>query len=375
MTERKRKESQIMKRGPALALTLCAMMMPFAALAEEGIETEFQQPRKSITLTGSIAAGETKPVFAPFGGMVGASYIQDGDIVRAGDPLFTIETTKVYAPCDGVIGSLRIQAGDDAASVQERYGALLYVEPSGTFVIETDTTYAYGNEENQIVHVGETVYIGSRNSSERMGTGFVTFVENDAFTVEVTSGNLIMDDNVSIFRQSDFAPASKIGSGTTARKAVVPVVSEGSLFAVHVAQGDRVNKGDLLLETVLGSLDYNAYPTNQVVSGYHAVVATTDAAVGEKVEKKQSMATLHPVDTLRVVVHANESDLRNIQLGDSVSIECSGLAESQLFDGTVHAISGFATDVDGQPYFPVTIEFAPRNDVRIGMSAIVYFNQ
>lgn len=374
----------------ACLLLACLLLvcLPLGALAAEGAAEGAEEAAeavqtaapeaytaRSITLTGQIDAGAEKPVFAPFGGVVGEALVSESDIVRAGDTLLTLETTKVYAPCDGIVGSLRAQAGDDITTLVDRYGALLYIEPAGTFLVETDTTYAYASAENLLVHVGETVYIGSRNSSARLGTGFVTKVENEAYTVEVTSGNLIMGDNVSIFRTSDLQADSKIGSGTISRNALVPVTAEGSVYTLHVQQGDAVKKGDLLLETVQGSLDYNAYPTNQVPSGYDAIVATMNAAVGDSVSKGQTLAILYPMDSLRVVVQASESDLRNIRLGDSVTIECTGLSDSQQFEGVVYAISGLATEGEEQVTFPVTIQFEPRSDVRIGMSAIVYFNR
>ncbi|HML46036.1 MAG TPA: HlyD family efflux transporter periplasmic adaptor subunit [Clostridia bacterium] len=360
-----------MRKVIATAL-LIALTIPLAAAAQD--EAEAYRP-KLITLEGSVVAGASEPVLAPFGGVVTKVHALPNDIVWPGDWLYEIGSAKVYAPCDGVVGSLRAQVGDDAGAVQDRYGALLYIEPAGDFIIKTNTAYAFASAENKLIHVGETVYISSRDSKERFGQGFVTSVDGSNYTVEVTGGNLILNDKISIFRSGDYAAESKIGSGTTARNALVPVTAEGGIFKLYANQGDAVRKGDLLLETVEGSLHYGESPASQVVAGYTSVVASMNAAAGDKVAQGQTMAVLYPMSSLCVVVNASESDLRDIRLGDGVTVECASLASGQTFEGTIRAISGQSVPVGEQVCFPVTIAFDPRADLRIGMSVEVYFNQ
>lgn len=341
-----------------------ALLLPFAASAEPY--------KRSITLTGTVVAGETVPILAPFGGMITENIPKAGDMVASGDRLFTLSTQKVYAPCDGIVGSIGARPGDDAAYLTERYGGLMYLEPMGRFTISADTKNAY-SDENKVVSVGETVYIGSRKSAKRTGMGFITAVDGNTFTVEMTSGNLIAGDEVSIFRDHDFASASKIGTGTAALQKSVPIQGEGSIFKVHVNQGDFVRRGDLLMETVDGSLGHNPFPTNMVVSGYDAIVASVEARAGDVVEKNKLLATLYPLDSLKIEVGLLETDLRDVQVGDSVDIELPGHGDGMI-KGTVEFISALHDSEASDVLYTVTIAFAADAAVRVGMSANVYFN-
>lgn len=378
-------EPAMTKTYALLCLLLCLLLPIGLVLAEEAAMDDVlveaapaparMEARKMMTLTGKVMAGETKAVAAPFGGAIGSLSLAAGDLVAAGDTLLTLETTKVYAPCDGTVGSLGARAGDDVTAIQDRYGALLYIEPENQFLINTDTTYAYSASENYIVHVGETVYIGSRTSSGRTGTGFVTAVDGASYTVEVTGGNLVMDDSVSIFRSSAFDATTKIGSGTTERNANMAISSEGSVFKVHVAQGDAVRRGDVLLETVKGSIGYNPFPSDRVTSGYHAIVASVDAQAGSSVDKGQTLATLYPLESLQIAVDVSEADLRNVAVGDGVQVEIVSLWDDTPMAGTVAAISGLGTEGESETTYTVRIAFDATADIRVGMSANVYFNQ
>lgn len=367
----RKEQIDMIKKAILWALLPCLAAAFFPVTGQATSET-----RKMMTLSGSVVAGETKAVLAPFGGTLSQVSLSAGDFVGAGDTLFSLDTTRVYAPCDGVVGSLGIGPGDDVAFIQERYGALLYIEPSSRFIIQTDTKYAYNASDNAIVHVGEAVYIGSRTSSERLGEGFVTKVEGEAYTVEVTGGTLILGDSVSLFRSHDLLADTKIGSGTTELNANVAVTSEGSVFKLHVAQGDAVRRGDVLLETVSGTLEYNAYPTNRVQSGYDAIVATVDISAGAMIEKNQVMATLYPIESLQVAVNINEADLKNVSLGDAVQVEIVGLRDNTPVQGSVVSISGLGVVAEtGEVTYAVRVGFEATQAVRIDMSANVYFNQ
>ena len=62
-------------------------------------------------------------------------------------------------------------------------------------------------------------------------------------------------ETVSIYRRSDYAESSRIGRGTVAAAKVVPIKGSGSILKMHVANGDFVERGELLFETVTGGLD------------------------------------------------------------------------------------------------------------------------
>ena len=68
--------------------------------------------------------------------------------------------------------------------------------------------------------------------------------------------------------------ASRIGRGTVGRTKTVAVNAEGSVLKMHVKAGDTVERGELLFETVTGTLDGLYAPDKQVVSDTAGVIAT-----------------------------------------------------------------------------------------------------
>ncbi len=334
-----------------------------------------EEPRRTMMLDGKVVPGETIVVLAPFGGTVETLAAKAGDFVTAGQRLMTLGTTKVYAPADGTVGSLRAEVGDDVAYVQDRYGALMYVEPVSTLTITTTTESAYVADENYLIHSGETVYIGSRTNNKRVGVGFVTKVDGSSYTVEVTESNLIVGDSVSIFRGKDLAPKTKIGQGDTARSADVAITSEGTVFRLHVQQGDTVKRGDLLLETVGGATAYNPMPTNQVLAEKASIVATIDVSEAGSVTKNQVILTLYPLESLQVSVDVLEGDLPSIRIGDSVRIELASFYGQDSMTGKIAAISGLSSSATDEASYTVTIDFTATELIRMGMSVNVYFNE
>ena len=355
------------KKRNAVFLMLCALCLVGTGFSEDA--------RRAMILPGTVVAGQTVAVLAPFGGAVENFTVRKGDIVSAGETLFVLTTTKVYAPCDGTVGAVRTQVGDETSFIQDRYGALFYIEPQNRFLIQTDTKFAFAADENKLIHVGETVFIGSRNSNERVGAGFVTKVDDNGYTVEVTEGNLILGDSISIFRSRDFAAESKIGSGTTTLNPNVAITSDGCVFRLYAVQGKDVKRGELLLETAGGSIGFNPLPTNQVLAGSHAVVASVDVTSGANVSKNQVMATLYPVNTFQVAVNVMELDLANVRIGDPVRIELENIYNQEPMRGLVSSIAGLNVADATETEYMVYIDFSANDMIRLGMGVSVYFNE
>lgn len=84
-----------------------APYIPWGALAQE-------------TFDGTVAAGETVAITAPFGGTVTALDIREGQLLEAGDAVVTLSTTKVWATQDGTVNGVFAQEGDSAEGVMEK---------------------------------------------------------------------------------------------------------------------------------------------------------------------------------------------------------------------------------------------------------------
>ena len=329
---------------------------------------------------GTVTAGETQVIPAPYGGVVEEVAVRVGDAVEIGDPLAKVATTRIYAMTDGTVSGVFAHEGDAADGIKERYGALVYIEPINRYTLEASTEKAFNASENRYIHIGETVYLSCTKDGTHQGRGVVTAIDSEdeaKYTVEVTGGEFYMGESVGIFRDSAYTNESRIGRGTVSRTAPVAVNGEGSVLRMHVKAGDTVERGELLLETVTGTLDGLYAPDTQVVSDRRGVIATVDAGNGTAVEKGAKIATIHPVDAMQVSMPISENDLMDVTVGSEAIIEFNWNPNSEArFDGVVSAISyvnekGEEDAGMGAEYIAY-VDFVPDETVRLGMTVVVY---
>ena len=345
----------------ALAVLTACFLLPGFALA-------------GASFDGTVVSENAVAVTAPFGGMVETVAVQTGDYVNAGDVLASVRTTKVYAPHDGEITGLFAQEGDSVANVVNRYGAAMYITPSNKFTIEADTDFAYASADNVYVHLGETVYIRSYNFQiYNKGTGIITAVDGENFTVETAGGEFWMGETVSMYRDADYDKTSRIGRGDVTRTPEITVSEGGSIVAMHVQDGERVVRGQLLYETVTGELRDLVADGNQIKAATAGIVETMDVAAGGTVEQGGLVATICPRDHMQIVMDVNEYDLIDIAQGDTVALTFTyddmGFSTAT---GVVSMISdvSFSTDTSDVTY-AVYIDFDPAEDIRLGMTVMV----
>ena len=341
----------------ALALALC---LTAGALAD------------AVTMDGTVAASDTFEVYAPIGGTVAKVSAEVGQEVGADDVLLTLKTTKVYAEEAGRITGVFGQPGDAADTVATRYGAVMYIEGEAAFTVSASTESAYNNASTKYVHVGEKVYLECRSNKSRSGEGTITGVEGTSYTVEVSKGSFIPGDSVDIFRDSDHTNNQKVGRGTVARRNPTAVKGSGSIVRINVQDGDTVQRGDVLFETLDGTFDGLYMSGENLVAGDSGIVETIKAEQGGTVQKGGMIAVLYKRESMRVEAQVPEDSLNDIAVGDRVMIELEA-DESKTFEGTVTMISGIATasQGEGEVTYKVLIDFTPDTTVRYGMSVVV----
>lgn len=355
-------------RNKALAALLAALALPACALGE-------------TVFAGEVTADRAQVIAAPYGGMVEEVAVRVGDSVKIGDPIAVVETQKTYAMTDGTVSGVFACEGDSAEGIKERYGAVVYIEPINRYTLDCTTDKGYNSSENRYIHIGETVYLSCTKDGSHQGRGVVTALDKEkenAFKVEVTGGEFYMGETVNIFRDAGYATESRIGRGTVGRTAPVAVTGEGSVLRLHVRAGDTVERGELLFETVTGTLDGLYAPDTQVVSDRVGVIASVDATNGTKVEKGAKIATLYPEDQMQVKMVISEADLPDVRVGGAASIEFNWDADSgRRYEGTISSISYLSekpaegTSSQGAQYVAY-IDFEPDETVRIGMTVVVY---
>lgn len=342
-----------------LAFVMTMLLLSTCALAE-------------TTFDGKVVAGDAVSVTAPFGGTVSNFRLRAGSRISVGDAVATINTTKVYAPADGTIAGVFAQTGDAVDDVKSRWGAVMYIMPTRKYTITADIEKAYNSSETKYVNIGETVYIACTAASDHTAVGVVTAASGNTYTVETTSGTLMMEETVNIYRTADYAAKSRIGRGTVGRTQEISVDGSGSILKLHVKDGDVVERGQLLFETVTGTLDGLYATSNEILSDVSGVIATVSTSAGANVSKGDTLLTVYTMDTLQIEISVNEYDLAAIAEGDEVEITFNYDPDQPTqVKGTVSMISHLSSNSDNEASYLAYVDFVPDDNVRIGMTAVI----
>ena len=336
-----------------------------------------------VSFNGTVISRETTAVSAPFGGLVDKISLRKGDVIHVGDPVATIKTTKVYAEMDGIVSGIFAREGDQTEGITDRYGGVMYLEPINKYLVSATTEKAYNSSDTKYVHIGEKVYLSCTKDGTHVGTAVVTKISevdesgNTPYTLEVVGGEFYMGETVGIYRSSDHSPSSRIGRGTIQQNAAVPVKGTGSVLKLHVQVGDRVERGEVLFETVEGVLDGLFAVDNTIYSPLDGIVASVEATQGSAVEKGGKLITVFPKDAMQIEMNVSELDLAEIHEGDKVSIEFEWDADGALqLEGVVSGISSVGVEKteksSGDVQYSAYVDFTPVESVRLDMSVIVY---
>ena len=349
-----------MRKTIAMLLAACLALTAATALGE------------SISFSGKVEASETREVYAHVTGTAEEVNVRAGETVTADTVIAKLKTSKVYAPENGTVTAVYGQPGDDAATVASAYGAVMYLEGETVFSISATAEGAAEVKDNYIIHSGETLYIVSRNHTLNKGTGQVTAVEDSGYTVRVTGGKFYVGDSVDIFRNSDYAPTSRVGRGSIQRVKPVAVSGTGSIVSFAVQPGDTVQRGQLLFETIEGGFDGLEMTGTEIRAGVDGTVASVNIQQGGSVTKNSVVAVIYPKNAVWVAASVSEGDLMNVTEGQEVQVELDWNQDLGVtYEGTVKMISALSTEGSSGAVYPVYISFTPDEHTRYGMTALI----
>lgn len=352
-----------MKRLLGLTLVL-AMLLPCAAMAEEPAAAA------AVTANAVVESANTYDVTAPFSGVLKSFDWERGDRVKAEDVLFTIDTVKVYSPADGTVQAIFVEPGDLCEDAALQYGMIACVEKDPPQVVKANTTGAYNDAENKLIHVGETVYFQQTNDKDNEGEGRVVSVSASEYSVEVTAGDFDIGDSVKIYRDEKMGTKTCIGQGGIERAADIGVTASGRVLSCAVEEGQKVKRGQLLFELAPADAEPSVKDA-RVPAGHDGALDGIQAAAGLQVYKGQTLATIHDLTALNVVAEVDEMDLDRIAVGDSLAVVFDRYPEVEV-SGTVRSISRIGTQKQNATYYDVEIAFSTSVEVLPGMSATVW---
>lgn len=350
----------------AALLVACMMLASAMAMAE------------TISFEGTVTASKTYEVYAAIGGTVESVEAEVGQRVSAGDVIATLTTTKVYAPESGTITGLFGEAGDSAENVAEKYGAVMYIEGESVYTIEASTDNAYNSTTTKFVHVGEEVYLKCYSDGDHTGTGVITSITGTDYTVQVKDGEFLIGETVNVYRGSSATSSMRIGRGELTRANPTAVSGSGSIVSFAVSNGDSVQRGDLLFETLEGEFDGLYMSGNQILAEEDGTIAEINLSQGSKIEKGSIAAVLYPNESMQIEAKVEETNLASLNVGESVLIELIWNQDSEVsYPGTISMISaiansaGEAMEESETVTYNVYVDFAPDASTRYGMSAVV----
>lgn len=348
-----------MKRLIALLL-LMTMLGTAAAFAEE------------LELTGTVSSTQTETLTAPAAGKIEACTVSPGDHVEAGTALLTLQTTKVYAEQDGTVRIFG-QPGDSVTTLTTRYGGVAYVEPAQRYTISGSTKGAYSNDDNKLIHAGETVYLRSTSNYKLKSTGTVTVVSGTSYTVEVDDDTFTSSTTVGIYRSPDYVNTSLLGSGKITQASAVVYSGTGYLVKLHVQSGQQVSAGDLLYETLEGTFAPGSASINVVAAEQAGVIAAVNTGKGKTVAADEAVIEFYPDEGMRVTASVHEDDLARIEPGMTVQFLLPGEEDNvEPLTGTVEKLSLLA-DEDTTYGTTYTVSIIPEkvDGLRYGMTMTV----
>ena len=338
-------------RGKAwLSLCLCALCLTGAAGAE-------------IALSGTVSAREAVAVTASVGGSVEEVAVRVGEWVEAGEAVATVALTGVYAPADGTVRGIMAEAGDSAGQT------VLSIAPMSKYTVTADISDAYDSAANKHVTVGETVYMECSRDGSHVAVGRVVKAEGSAYTVEVTGGELYMEEKVYIYRDEDHSSSACIGSGTVSRTAELAVSGTGRVAELYVSEGERVERGQLLFTCVEADTVEDALLGGEIRATASGVVASVAAQAGQQAAVGSTVLTVYPTEGFCVELSVEEADLAAVNVGDSVRLSFDFDPEGALTcEGTVTEISYLGESTEAGTVYTAWVDFDPPEDVRLGMT-------
>ena len=348
-----------MKRFLSLLLT-ALMLLGTAASAEE------------LELTGTVSATQTVTLTAPAAGKVESCTIAPGDHVEAGTALLTLQTTKVYAEQDGTVRIFG-QPGDSVTSLTTRYGGVAYVEPAQRYTVSGSTKGAYSNDDNKLIHAGETVYLRSTSNYKLKSTGTVSIVSGTSYTVEVDGDTFTSSTTVGIYRDPDYVNTSLLGTGKVTQASAVVYSGTGYLVRLHVQSGQQVSAGDLLYETLEGSFAPGSDSINVVSADVAGVIAAVNTGKGKTVAADEAVVDLYPDAGMRIIVSVPEGDLSHVEPGMTVQYMLPGQEDNaEPLTSTVEKIS-LLPDEDTTYGTTYTVSIIPESveHLRYGLTVTV----
>lgn len=294
-----------------LAAALAAFCLTGGALAE--------------VYDGVTVAASIQYVAAQSGGAVADVFAEPGEIVEAGETLTQLRTRKIFAAEDGTVARVLCPEGERTS------GAILELAPVSRYTIRCSVDDAYASAQSMRVRTGETLYIRCTANGTHRGTGVITKIDGNEYQVSATAGEFFVGEAVRLYRDADFTAEERVGSGTVLISDVQPYEAEGALVRLHVAEGEFVERGELLFECADGAETELRAPASGIV--------TEAVEPGANLQAGEAAFAVAPFDQIRVELKLDESAASALEIGDRVELIRADDPDETVLTGAVEFVS------------------------------------
>ena len=153
---------------------------------------------------------------------------------------------------------------------------------------------AYDTAANKYITLGESVYMRCSADGTHRAIGRVVDIEGSNYTVEVTGGELYMEETVYIYREDSYESSSRIGSGTVSRSQEIAVSGTGLVASICVGEARASSGGSFCSPAWTRDSAESAARGGSVISTASGVVTSVAARVGQALGRGASVICVCP---------------------------------------------------------------------------------
>lgn len=371
--------------------------------------------------SGTITAANTYEVKALVRGKVLSSDFEEGDVVQAGDVLYTIDSAdaangveraqlalnQAQRSCEdaanaqyirtdigGTVVSIKVAPGEAVAAGQE----VAVIRDDATVLL----TLQFPAADAAAFSAGQTAQVTLDGTYETL-SGTIRSVSG---TDTLSSGNLLVrsvviavPNNGSLTAaQAATASVNGIGALGSARFAyqkeqTLTAAASGTVSALCTRENARVEGGAAIVQLSSESLTrqienaadnlrsaelsledaQNAMDNYTITAPISGTIIQKNIQAGETVGSDSTaaaspMCIIHDLSYLELTLHVDELQILSIQEGQKVTVTADAV-QNKKFEGVVTNVSSAGSTTGGTTTYPVTIRIENYGELLPGMNA------
>ncbi len=349
--------------------------------AEETAIVERGTLRETVEGTGSVAPQSEVRVAFSAGGDVIEVLVEEGDVVKSGDPLVRLDDTNARA----AVSEAKIQVAQAENSLKQKR---IRVE-AGVAEVGLEAAQAEYNK------------VAARRTNDQLASARIRLERAlDALADAKEDYNQAWDPardwELYDRRREDALEAERESTEQALRRAQLDLEEAQANYNLAVADvsgaeekraqeqllnaqvaaesesleleqlKNTLEQARLQLESAQRSLGETA-----LTAPMDGTVTSLDVEVGERINAGQAVAALGDLTTLKVEINLDETDISGVSVGQEARITLDAFRDAEL-TGEVVSIAPVAQIESGVVLFPVTVQLSPTElPLRSGMTADV----